>query len=261
MNIIVCIKQVVGGDQVNIDPQTHNLVRTAECSYINPFDLFALEKAVQMKKEVSGSVTAMTMGPKIGEEVLREALAIGVDRAVLLSDPRFAASDTLATSYVLGMGIRKIGTFDLILCGMRTTDSDTAQVGAQLAEELSLPFVAGVENLKREKNFFRVERISDGFREILEVDAPALFTISPKGPVHLPSLIDIEDAFARTSTECWNLEDLNADPNKVGMAGSGTWVERLIPITQQKSCVFTEGDARQQAKSLLLKLGEKNLLS
>jgi len=261
MKIIVCIKQVVAGDQVKIDPQTHSLVRTAECSYINPFDLFALERAVQMKKEYSGSVTALTMGPKISEEVLREALAIGVDRAVLLSDPRFAASDTLATSYVLGMGIRKIGRFDLILCGMRTTDSDTAQVGAQLAEELSLPHVAGVENLKREKKIFRVERISDGFREILEVDAPALFTISPKGPVRLPSFIDVEDAFAKCSTECWNLEDLNADPDKVGMVGSGTWVERLIPITQQRSCVFIDGDVRLQAKSLLSKLREKNLPS
>ncbi len=261
MEIIVCIKQVVAGDQVKIDPRTHSLVRTAECSYINPLDLFALERAVQMKKEYSGSVTALTMGPKISEEVLREALAIGVDRAVLLSDPRFAASDTLATSYVLGMGIRKIGSFDVILCGMRTTDSDTAQVGAQLAEELSLPHVAGVENLKKEKKGFRIERISDGFRETLEVDLPALLSISPKGPVRLPSLIDIEDAFAKYAIECWNLEDLKADPNKVGMAGSGTWVERLIPVAQQKSCLFLKGDTKQQAKSLLSKLSEKNLLS
>ena len=261
MNIIVCIKQVVAGDQVKIDPRTHSLLRTAECSYINPLDLFALERAVQMKREYSGSVTALTMGPKISEEVLWEALAIGVDHAVLLSDPRFAASDTLATSYVLGMGIRKIGAFDLILCGMRTTDSDTAQVGAQLAEELSLPHVAGVENLKKEKNGFRIERVSDGFREILEVDAPALLSISPKGAVRLPSLVDIENAFAKYAIECWNLEDLKADPDRVGMAGSGTWVERLIPVAQQKSCVFIEGDSRQQAKSLLSKLIEKNLLS
>ena len=110
MNIIVCIKQVIAGDQVKIDPRTHSLVRSAEFSRINPFDLFALDMAVQLKKEYSGSITAVTMGPKISEEVLWEALAIGADRAVLLSDPRFAASDTLATSYVLGMGIRKIGT-------------------------------------------------------------------------------------------------------------------------------------------------------
>ncbi|MGQ9644920.1 MAG: electron transfer flavoprotein subunit beta/FixA family protein [Thermodesulfobacteriota bacterium] len=261
MNIIVCIKQVVVGDQVKIDPRTHSLVRTAESSCINPFDLFALERAVQMKREYFGSVTALTMGPKISEEALWEALAMGADRAVLLSDRRFAASDTLATSYVLGMGIRKIGSFDLILCGMRTTDSDTAQVGAQLAEELSLPHVAGVENVEKKENGFRVERVSDGFREILEVDAPALFSISPKAVVHLPSLVDIEDTFAKYAIECWDLEDLKADPNKVGMAGSGTWVERLIPVAQQKSCLFLEGDTKQQAKSLLSKLSEKNLLS
>jgi electron transfer flavoprotein beta subunit len=260
MDIIVCIKQVITGDQVKIDPRTHSLVRSAEFSRINPFDLFALDMAVKMKKEYSGSITAITMGPEISEEVLWEALAIGADRAILLSDRRFAASDTLATSYVLGMGIRKIGKFDLILCGMRTSDSDTAQVGPQLAEELDLPHLTGVEKLERKENLFCVERTSDGFREILEVSAPALFTISPKGSVRLPSLMEIQDAFIKYSIECWNLEDLNADPKRVGSAGSCTWVEELIPITQQKSCVFIEGEPRQQAKSLFSKLIEKNLL-
>ena len=261
MNIIVCIKQVIAGDQVKIDPRTHSLFRSAEFSRINPFDLFALDMAVELKKEHSGSITAITMGPKISEEVLWEALAIGANRAILLSDQRFATSDTLATSYVLGMGIRKIGIFDLILCGMRTTDSDTAQVGPQLAEELNVPHVTSVDKLEGERALFRAERTSDGFREILEVSAPALFTISPKAIVKLPSLTDIEDAFTKYSIECWNLEDLNADPIRVGRAGSCTWVEELIPIAQQKSCVFIEGDHRQQAKSLFSKLIEKNLLS
>ena len=261
MNIIVCIKQVVTGDQVKIDPHTHSLVRSAEFSHINPFDLFALHMAVKLKKEHSGSITAVTMGPKISEEVLWEALAIGVDRALLLSDPRFATSDTLATSYVLGMGIRKIGKFDLILCGMRTTDSDTGQVGPQLAEELDVPHVTGVEKIEKKKNLFCVERSSDRFREILEVSAPALFTISSKTAVRLPSLIEIQDAHTQYSIECWNLEDLSADPTKVGSTGSCTWVEKLVPIAQQKSCVFIEGDPRQQAKSLFSKLIEKNLLT
>jgi len=261
MNIIVCIKQVVAGDRVKLDPRTYSLVRSAEFSYINPFDLYALDMAVQLKKEYSGSITAVTMGPRISEEVLWEALAFGADRAVLLSDPRFTASDTLATSYVLGMGIRKIGKFDLILCGVRTTDGDTGQVGPQLAEELDLPHISGVEKVEREKELFRVERISDGFREVLEVSAPALFTISPKGAVRIPSLIEIQDAFTKYSIECWNLEDLNADPTKVGTSGSGTWVEGLTPIAQEKSCVFIEGDPRQQARILLEKLIEKNLLS
>jgi electron transfer flavoprotein beta subunit len=261
MNIIVCIKQVIVGDQVKIDPHTHSLVRSAEFSRINPFDLFALQMAVQLKKEYSGSITTVTMGPEISKEVLWDALAIGADRAVLLSDPRFATSDTLATSYVLGMGIRKIGEFDLILCGMRTTDSGTAQVGPQLAEELDVPHVTGVEKMERKKNLFRVERTSDGFREILEVSAPALFTISSKTVVRLPSLIEIQDAFTKYSIECWNLEDLNTDPTKVGSAGSCTWVEELIPIAQRKPCVFLEGEPRQQARSLFSKLIEKNLLT
>jgi electron transfer flavoprotein beta subunit len=261
MNIIVCIKQVVAGDRVKIDPSTYSLVRSAEFSYINPFDLFALDMAVQLKEEHSGSITALTMGPKISEEVLWEALAFGADRAVLLSDQRFSASDTLATSYVLGMGIRKIGKFDLILCGMRTTDGDTGQVGPQLAEELDLPHISAVEKVEGEKGLFRVERVSDGFREIVEVSAPALLTISSKTTVRLPRLIDIEDAFIQSSVECWNLEKLNADPNKVGRPGSGTWVEELTPTAQKKSCVFVEGDARQQARILLSKLLEKNLLS
>ncbi len=261
MEIIVCIKQVVAGDRVKIDPRTYSLVRSSEFSYINPFDLFALEMAIRLKKEHSGSITAVTMGPKISEEVLWEALTLGADRAILLSDPRFSASDTLATSYVLGMGIRKIGKFDLILCGMRTTDGDTGQVGPQLAEELDLPCISAVEKLEREKGSFRVERVSDGFREIVEVSAPALLTVSSKTAVRLPSLMDIQDTFMRNSIGCWNLEDLNADPNKVGRLGSGTWVEGLTPAAQKKSCIFIEGDAREQARVLLSKLIEKNLLS
>jgi electron transfer flavoprotein beta subunit len=261
MNIIVCIKQVVVGDQVKIDSYTHSLVRSPEFSRINPFDLAALDMAVQLKKEYSGSITAVTMGPKISEEVLWEALAIGADRAILLSDSRFAASDTLATSYVLGMGIRKIGKFGLILCGMRTTDSNTAQVGPQLAEELDIPHVTSVEKLEQKKDRFSVERVSDGFREILEVSIPSLFTISPKAAVRLPGLIEIQDAFTRYSIECWNLEDLDADPAKVGSGGSCTWVDELIPVAPQKSCIFIEGDPREQAKSLLSKLIEKSLSS
>jgi electron transfer flavoprotein beta subunit len=217
--------------------------------------------AVRLKKEYSGTITALTMGPEISEEVLWEALAIGADRAVLLSDARFSASDTLATSYILGMGVRKVGLYDLILSGMRTTDSGTAQVGPQLAEELNIPHLTGVEKIEKDQDRFLVERMIDGFREKAIIAPPALFTISPSIGMHTPSLVDIEDAFVRTAIERWNLEALKADPARVGHGGSGTWVEEMIPITRQKSCDFIEGDSRQQAKSLLAKLTEKNLLS
>jgi electron transfer flavoprotein beta subunit len=261
VDIIVCVKQVISGDQVRFNPRTHTIVRTAEVSRINPFDLCAIDMAVRLKKEYAGSVTAVTMGPQISEEVLWEALAIGADRAVLLCDPRFSGSDTLATSYVLGMGIRKIGKFDVILCGMRTADSDTGQVGPQLAEELDVTSISGVEKLERKGDLFRVERISDGFREILEAPAPVLCAVYTRTAVRIPSLAEIQDSFARTSIDTWNLEDIGADPMRIGSAGSSTWVEKLIPVTEQKTCVFIEGEPRQQAKTLFSKLVGKNLVS
>lgn len=261
MEIIVCIKQVISGSKVRIDPNTHSLIREAEFSHINPYDLFAINMAVEIRKRYSGSITALTMGPKISEEVLWEALAIGANRAILISDQRLSGSDTLVTSYVLGMGIKRIGKYDLILCGMRTTDSDTGQVGPQLAEELDIPHVTGVESIERIGDLFRIERISDGFRETMEVFIPALFTISSKTHVRLPSLIDIQDAFNLYNIECWNLEDIRADPRRVGVCGSSTWVEELVPVAQQKTCTFIEGAPMDQAKVLFSKLMEKNLFS
>ncbi len=261
MDIIVCIKQVISGDQVRFDPQTNLLIRTRESSRINPFDLSALAMAMELKREFNGKVTAMTMGPEISEEVLWEALAVGADRAILLSDPLFASSDTLATSYVLGEGIRKIGRFDLILCGMHTSDSGTGHVGPQLAEELDIPHITGVERVKPNGDHLLIERTSDGFREEIEVIPPLLLAISSIREVDLPSLIQIEDAFGHFEIERWSLKELKADPGKVGMAGSRTWVEKLIPITHQKSCQFIEGDSRQQAKTLIRQLMERGLLS
>ncbi len=261
MKIIVCIKQVISGRQVRIDDKTHRLVRSAESSSLNPFDLFPIDLAVRMKERYGGSVTALTMGPRIAEAVLWEALAMGADRAVLLSDPRFAGSDTLATSYVLGMGVRKLGFFDAILCGTRTADSETGQVGPQLAEELDIPYVFGVERLERVGNCAQAERVSDGFREVLEVPLPALFTVAPSGRVRLPSLIEIEDVFRKSSIDCWNLEDLQADPDRVGSVGSRTWVEEMVSVPHEKSCLFIEGDPKEQARTLFLKLREKNLIT
>jgi len=118
-----------------------------------------------------------------------------------------------------------------------------------------------VEKLERKRNLFRVERVSDGFREILEVSSPALFAVASKMTVRLPSLVEIESAFTKFSIERWNLEEIKADPTKVGSTGSHTWVEELTPIARQKSCVFIEGEPRQQAKLLYSKLLDKNLLT
>ena len=147
MNIIVCIKQVPGTAQVEIDEKTGVLKRDGVASKMNPFDLFAIESAMRLKEQYGGRVTALTMGPPQAEKVLREAFMMGVDDAVLLSDRRFGGADVLATSYTISQGIRKIGSYDLILCGKQTTDGDTAQVGAELAEFLGIPHLANVTKL------------------------------------------------------------------------------------------------------------------
>lgn len=261
MDIIVCLKQVMAGDRVRFDPQTNGLIRTRESSKINPFDLSVLAMARELIQQAGGSFTALTMGPDISEEVLWEALASGAERAILLSDPLFSSSDTLSTAYTLSMGIRKIGRYDLILCGVRTTDGGTGQVGPQLAEELDLPLVTNVETVALKGDGIGVERTSDGFREKIELPIPALLTISPFYKKYVPSLAEIEEAFFRHEIERWNLKDLMADPNKVGKAGSRTWVEKMIPISQQKVCEFVEGDPKQQSRWLVDQLLKRGFLS
>jgi len=261
MKIIVCVKQVLAADRIKFESRTYTMVRTADNSYINPNDLFALHMAMQLKERYGGRITAVTMGPPIGEEVLREAMALGVDQGVLLSDRRFAGADTLATSYVLGMGIRKMGDFDLILCGTDSTDSGTGQVGPQLAEEMDLPQVTGVEKIEKQGGILRLERVSDGFREVMEVAPPVLLTVSREAaPPRLPGLLDIQDAYADRKFDCITLEDLGAEENRVGLNGSGIRVTELTEVPKQKRCEFIKGDLRQQVQTLVEKLREKNLI-
>jgi electron transfer flavoprotein beta subunit len=261
MKIIVCVKQVLAADRIKFESRNNTLIRTADNSYINPNDLFALQMAVQLKERYGGRITAVTMGPPISEEVLREAMALGVDQGVMLNDRRFAGADTLATSYVLGMGIRKLGDFDLVLCGTESMDSGTGQVGPQLAEEMDLPQVTGVEKIEKHGAILRLERMSDGFREVMEVAPPVLLAVSREAALpRLPSLLDIQDAYADKDLDCVILEDLGTDEKKVGLNGSGIWVMELIEVPKKKRCELIEGDLRQQVQTLMEKLREKNLI-
>ncbi|MQY65988.1 MAG: electron transfer flavoprotein subunit beta, partial [Clostridia bacterium] len=138
MNFIVCIKQVPGTTEVKIDPKTNTLIREGVESIVNPFDSYAIEEALRLKERMGGKVTVISMGPPQAESALREALSMGCDEAILLTDRAFAGSDTLATSYILARGIKKIGEFDLVICGKQAIDGDTAQVGPGIAEKLGV---------------------------------------------------------------------------------------------------------------------------
>lgn len=261
MKIIVCIKQVPEFPTFEIEGGRVRIKREGVPSMINPFDLNALEAGLSLRESKGGEVTALSMGPPQCEEGLREALAMGVNQAILLSDRRFAGADTLATSFVLARAIEEIGGFDLIICGAYTVDSDTGQVGPQIAEELGIPHIAYVEKIKPGRNTFIFERVCDGFIETISVTPPTLITVSKKLNIpRRPSLGGIQDAFESKTVHVWNLSRIKADPRLVGDQGSATWVKRLDPPPAKKRGETTTGSPRDLANLIYQKLIERNII-
>ena len=144
MKILVCVKQVPGSNNVEVDPVTGVLKRSGIPSKINPYDLYGIETALSLTERFGGSVESITMGPPQAKTVIQETVCMGVRSGTVLTDRKFAGADVLATAYTLSQGIRKCGQFDLIICGKQTTDGDTAQVGAEVAEYLEIPNISNV---------------------------------------------------------------------------------------------------------------------
>ena len=177
MDIIVCIKQVPATSEIGWDPKTGTLMRERAEGVLNLNDKNALEAALQLREKHGGHSTALSMGPSQAEESLREALSMGIDRAVLLSDRAFAGADSLSTAYTLSLAARKIGSYDLILCGKESSDGMTAQVGPQIAEFLDLPQLICATEINIENTSVRIkQKTEDGFR-IVEAPLPAVLTV------------------------------------------------------------------------------------
>ena len=178
MKILVCMKQVPAGTKVDIDPETGAMKRLAGETRTNPYDLFALESALQLREKVGGSVTVLTMGPPQAEEMMRDAYTMGADDAVILSDRKFAGADVLATSYALSQGITAIGDVDLIICGKQTTDGDTAQVGPAIAEHLGIPHAAWVsEIVDADSKSIQVKQDLVSVSQTSKIPYPCLITV------------------------------------------------------------------------------------
>src|SRR5512139_3353553 len=157
MRIVVCIKQVPDSAEVRINPETNTLIRDGVPTIINPYDLHALEEGLQIREKSGGKVTVLTMGPPQAENALREAISMGADEAVLLSDRAFAGSDTWSTSYTLAQALKKLGA-DIIFCGKQAIDGDTAQVGPETAEFLGIPHISYIRKIEEVKdNYIRVQ--------------------------------------------------------------------------------------------------------
>ena len=262
MRILVCIKQVPGSTQVEMDPLTGVLARSGTESKLNPYDLYALELAFELCERYGGAAEVMTMGPEQAADIVAEAVYMGAQGGVLLSDPCFAGADVLATSQTLAQGIKRSGPFDLIICGKQTTDGDTAQVGAEIAQLLELPHLS---------NVLTVEEVSpesiivtcDAERSVLRHRLPLPCLICSDGGINTPRLPSYRRKrhLGAIPIINWGLNDLqDQDPKHYGLSGSPTQVERVFPPEKSAVKQLFSGKAEELATRLADTLRERKFI-
>ncbi|HHX25817.1 MAG TPA: electron transfer flavoprotein subunit beta/FixA family protein [Firmicutes bacterium] len=262
MNLVVLVKQVPETTDVRIDRKTNTLIREGVSSIVNPFDMYAVEQALQIRDEHGGRVTCISMGPPQAEAALRETLALGADEAILLSDKAFAGADTLATSYTLAEAILKLGEFDLVICGKQAIDGDTAQVGPGVAEHLDIPHVTYVSKVEEISNrHIRVRRMTEEGYDVILSSLPALITVVREiGEPRMPSIKGTLRA-RKAQVITWTAGDLEADELMLGLSGSPTQVARIFSPEIRPGGEIIEGDsAHEKARNLLARLKESHLL-
>lgn len=260
MRVIVCIKQVPGTNEVKLDPVTNTIIRENVASIINPFDMYAIEEAVRIKEKFGAEIYGLSMGIPSSQEMLREAISLKVDNAMLLTDRKFAGADTLATSYTLSLGIEKIGNYDLIICGKQATDGDTAQVGPSLAKTLGIAYITDVSKIIEIKNgIMHCMKITDDGYEELEVKLPVLITVVKEiNMPRLPSIKEMKRA-RQTKIEIVTFDDTKADERRLGLKGSPTKVRKtFVPIHEINSEII-EGTTKQKVNRLLEVLISKEI--
>jgi electron transfer flavoprotein beta subunit len=259
MKIVVCIKQVPDTTEIKLDPVKGTLIRDGVPSIMNPDDKAGLEEALRLKDQYGAHVTVITMGPPQAEVILREAYAMGVDRAILLTDRKFGGADTLATSNTIAAALRNIEA-DLIIAGRQAIDGDTAQVGPQIAEHLGLPQVSYVKNMQynKEDNSLTIERaVEDGYY-LVNVQLPALITVlSEANQPRYMRVKGIVEAFDKP-VETWNFDSITVDPAVIGLAGSPTKVKKSFTKgAKQAGKVFDDLDTKAAVNLIIEKLKEK----
>jgi len=250
MNIVVCLKQVPDSTQVKVDPKTGTLIRAGVPSILNPYDHYALERALEIKAKTGASLTVLCMGPGQAVAVIRLALALGADKGILLSDRAFAGSDTWATSYALSQAIKKLGKTDLIICGQMAIDGDTAQTGPGIAFHLNIPQLTFCTAVDSDGKKVTVRKLIDGGHQTMEAALPALVTTTMPYDykAKYPSFLSAFQAQEKPMLT-WTAKDVDADPKKLGLEGSPTRVGRIFPPpARAKGEVFNGSPAELAAK-------------
>ena len=262
MKILVCVKQVPGSSNVEVDPVTGVLKRSGIPSKCNPYDLYGIEAALSLAERFGGTVEALTMGPPQAKAVIQETICMGATQGTVLTDRKFAGADVLATAYTISQGIRKCGEFDLIICGKQTTDGDTAQVGAEVAEYLGIPNVSNVLSVDDMKDgtLYLTASLDDS---IVTLTAPLPCLISVDGDINTPRLPSYktrktlkEDAVSFLTFA--DFDDQN--PDHYGLSGSATQVERIFPPEKTAQKHTIEGDSEDQSQALYQLLLDKKVL-
>jgi electron transfer flavoprotein beta subunit len=259
VHAIVCIKQVPDTTDVKVNPETGTLIREGVPSIVNPFDTYAIEEALRLKEKFGGKVTVISMGPPQAKEVLKEAVAMGADEAILLSDRAFAGSDTWATAYTLAHAIQKIGDYDVILCGKQAIDGDTGQVGPGVARQLDieqLTYVFRIQEIDFAAKRVKVERLLEEGREVVETSLPALLTVVKDiNQPRYPTIMGIRRA-TRAEIPTWTAADLTGtQPDLLGLKGSPTQVVRVFnPPPRGGETVMVGGESPQEQAAKLADL-------
>lgn len=262
MKIVVCIKQVPDTTEVKIDPVKGTLIREGVPSIINPDDKAGLEAALRLKEQAGGTVTVLSMGPAQADVALREALAMGADEAILLTDRAFGGADTWATSSTIAAALRKLD-YDLIITGRQAIDGDTAQVGPQIAEHLGIPQVAYVEDIQVEQDSFVLKRRFEDRYHLIEVKAPCLLTVLAElNEPRYMSVGGIFDAYREKTVQRWTLNEIEdvVDMADIGLAGSPTRVKKSFTKAAKGKGEVFEGEADQAVALIVNKLAEKFII-
>lgn len=255
MHIVVCIKQVPDTTNVKIDPKTNTLIREGVASIINPFDMYAIEESIRIKEKKGGKVTVLTMGPPQAENALREAISMGIDNAVLLSDRAFAGSDTWATSYTLSMALKKLAPFSLIVCGKQASDGDTAQVGPGLAAHLDLPQITYVRKIEEMTDDHVIaERLLEDGTEIIRAPLPCLLTVVKE--INEPRIPSLKGKIAAKKAQItlWKSADLGCAAGNLGLDGSPTKVVKIFSPPPRAGGEIFKGEPEEVVQQLAAKL-------
>ena len=257
MNLVVCLKQVPAVSELEWDARTGGLKRERAGGMMDLASRHALETALSLKELHGGRITAVTMGPAQAEETLREALSLGAETGVLISDPALVGADTLVTSQVLAQAIKLIRPdFDLVLTGCHSADSETAQVGPQLAEELGVAGVAYVEQIRLNRDKVRVVRLVDSFLETLEFAPPGVITVTTT--TLQPRYVDLEGveaAFERKEIYRLDVLRLGLNPKQMGQAGSPTRMKKVYSATAEKDGLVLKGSVQKSISRLFNRFG------